>query len=813
MSKSHAEDSAAAAPPPVNDRAIEPPPRSEAGLDATPSAVAARSEAGERLSQESLQTWGQQNFDWNSVLRGGNVDFAKLGFPNSIVLTSGKFFPLTQMDSVSSLGFGSAPDAVPSAFESPAERKQRQEREATETRTMLADVDAAKALIANPNATAGQKFDAIRSLVGRLGHDGKARNVEIPDADGKVRTFDMEVEKAGGRGTLMVHAWEKTGENKEQHTVAFRAVYRPGEGTDKAIASADGGHYEHERSGRHEISFTGRQFARRHQGEAIAQFGAGVDGQVTPPVVPPDKVKTGADVAPPEPPPKKVETGTDVAPPAASDKPVTRTMEDQKKLYLAQTDGFGCSAFSLEMAVADWGSRKPTVEEAKRLERTPLTVHPDSGKPYTATVAGSGRFPGNKLEDMAGFAESQGLNAKPYNYNKVGPQTLKDLNAELDQGHTALARIVNPTSGNGHWIYIAGRSEDGKYIIADPSRRNNQPGGAHSKPVSGEQLLREMDRGGAGFAAVWGSPEQVAARRGQAPEAAARTDRALEGATRTGQDGAAPPPELKYLKHSAGPHGKPDALVQLPANFDPSKPINLVVFNHGFGSTVSGAYDRFKLGEQMKDAPPNTVLVMPEWQAEPGARNSRQGHFAEPGMFRGMLQEVFDTTDGLKGKTLKDVGNISIIAHSAGNVPSQTELYKNDSPDDRELSSKINNVTLLDALYKGDAFDKWITDNAAALRSGAKTFQNIFFDSTGANSRAQAARVERLLNDGTGGTSPVHRDYGSPRSVLTPEEIAAHPVIFKYSSATAGKEGTHMSMPILYVGPVEAAEALRRQRQ
>ena len=40
----------------------------------------------------------------------------------------------------------------------------------------------------------------------------------------------------------------------------------------------------------------------------------------------------------------------------------------------------------------------------------------------------------------------------------------------------------------------------------------------------------------------------------------------------------------------------------------------------GFGSTVGGAHDRFKLGEQMKNAPPNTVHITPEWQAEPGAR-------------------------------------------------------------------------------------------------------------------------------------------------------------------------------------------------
>lgn len=90
--------------------------------------------------------------------------------------------------------------------------------------------------------------------------------------------------------------------------------------------------------------------------------------------------------------------------------------------------------------------------------------------------------------------------------------TLQDLNAELDKGHGALVRIVNPTTGNNHWVYCSGRTQDGRYLIADPARRNMGPGGAHNQPIGGNQLLREMNRGGAGFVAVWSSPQMVAQR-------------------------------------------------------------------------------------------------------------------------------------------------------------------------------------------------------------------------------------------------------------------------------------------------------------
>src|SRR5262249_29250065 len=132
--------------------------------------------------------------------------------------------------------------------------------------------------------------------------------------------------------------------------------------------------------------------------------------------------------------------------------------------------------------------------------------------------------------------------------------------------------------------------------------------------------------------------------------------------------------ELSHLEHHSAVHNIPDAVVRVPDNFDPSKPIHLVVYNHGFGSTAKSAYSINKLDQQLANAPPNTVLIVPEWQVEPGSRKSDLGNLQNPEAFRGMLQEAFDKTPGLKGKSLNDVQDVAILAHSAGYRPAEMEI-------------------------------------------------------------------------------------------------------------------------------------------
>jgi lysophospholipase L1-like esterase len=259
--------------------------------------------------------------------------------------------------------------------------------------------------------------------------------------------------------------------------------------------------------------------------------------------------------------------------------------------------------------------------------------------------------------------------------------------------------------------------------------------------------------------------------------------------------------ELNNLSHRSANHHTPDAVVRLPENFDPAKPINLVIYNHGFGSNARSAFAQNKLGDHMAGAPPNTVLVVPEWQQRPGSRSGSQGQLRGAGEFKGMLQEVFDKTPGLKGKTLKDVKDISIFAHSAGYGPTETEIYKNG------LADKVKSITLLDALYDNHGFDRWLHDNIKELSQGKKQFNNFFFGTAGA-SKDQADRVMGMLKSAGLPASRMVEDYHNGGKVMDSSDIANHSIVFKYSSATDGTGGgPHLSMPGLYVGQVEKAAA------
>jgi len=257
--------------------------------------------------------------------------------------------------------------------------------------------------------------------------------------------------------------------------------------------------------------------------------------------------------------------------------------------------------------------------------------------------------------------------------------------------------------------------------------------------------------------------------------------------------------ELAKLKHNAGNASGPDAIVRLPADFDPCKPINVVIYNHGFEDSAKSSVKNADLNEQMAEAPPNTVLIVPEWQKQPGSRSGDQGNFQKPGEFKHMLEDAFAATPELRGKHLQNVEHIGIVAHSAGYGPATTELYKND------LGDKVNSVTLLDSLYNPKAFDPWLEANIQDLSEGKKHFTNIFGDSTEGPSKAQAIRVEKMLEHAGLSKSSMVKDYNHGKQIMDPATLAGHPIIFKYSNATVAGKGSHASLPNLYVHNVEVA--------
>lgn len=172
---------------------------------------------------------------------------------------------------------------------------------------------------------------------------------------------------------------------------------------------------------------------------------------------------------------------------------VIRDASDRARFYAHQDDGHSCSAFSMAMMASDHLKGRP----------------PQYGQETRAFKALAGVLTNGyrgSLETMAGQLRQTGLETKAYQYDRFGPKGMEDLNAELDKGHSAVARVINPHTGNRHYIYVAGRNAEGNYIIGDPDRGNP----SHTQPVSPQRLLKMMS-GRDGFVAGWSTSYSVAA--------------------------------------------------------------------------------------------------------------------------------------------------------------------------------------------------------------------------------------------------------------------------------------------------------------
>jgi hypothetical protein len=162
----------------------------------------------------------------------------------------------------------------------------------------------------------------------------------------------------------------------------------------------------------------------------------------------------------------------------------------------------------------------------------------------------------------------------------------------------------------------------------------------------------------------------------------------------------------------------PSVLVHAPSGFDPTAPLHLVVFLHGYNGCVevlaaSGAArcrpgdperDGYGIAGRHDEAHTNTLLVIPQL-----AFNRRQGDpgcFGRSGCFRRFLQELLGETlqKQLGGpRSLRDVGSLTLVAHSAGYRSAIAILQHG------EVAPLVRNVVLMDALY-GEAEDyaRWL---------------------------------------------------------------------------------------------------------
>jgi len=258
--------------------------------------------------------------------------------------------------------------------------------------------------------------------------------------------------------------------------------------------------------------------------------------------------------------------------------------------------------------------------------------------------------------------------------------------------------------------------------------------------------------------------------------------------------------EYRLSRHTDN-HGKADAVVYIPAGFDRSKPVNVVVYNHGWHNDAAQCFNTAQLARQIDQAPPNTILIVPEWQQEPDAGNGNMGNAAKNGYFRNTFEEIFQRTPALSGLHIDDVAGISIYSHSAGYNPTIKQLYNNG------LEDKIKSITMLDSLYDGTAFDPWIQKNIYDLAAGRKHFEN-FYSGTAGQSLAQAGRIDQMLQKAGLPSDAMIVDDRSGQSVMDSSTIAGRGIVFKRSTKSVGGQNPHSSVASIYVGQTQDA---RRQ--
>ena len=229
----------------------------------------------------------------------------------------------------------------------------------------------------------------------------------------------------------------------------------------------------------------------------------------------------------------------------------------------------------------------------------------------------------------------------------------------------------------------------------------------------------------------------------------------------------------------------------------------MVVYNHGYYDSATSSYSHAELDKQMKDAPPNTVLVVPEWQTSPSKKDHNIGTFGEKDQFKHLVNDAFAHIPELKGKNLDNIDSIHLISHSAGYLGLKPELYNNG------IGNKVKSITMLDSLYRPTDLDPWLKSNIHALADGSKQFVNISNpgdDSTYAASRAQAMRVKGWLDEARLGRSNFYEDYTQTGSVVGVDKLQKYPIVFKLSEVKDGEKGRHMSLPNLYVHRVLQAD-------
>lgn len=226
-----------------------------------------------------------------------------------------------------------------------------------------------------------------------------------------------------------------------------------------------------------------------------------------------------------------------------------------------------------------------------------------------------------------------------------------------------------------------------------------------------------------------------------------------------------------------------DAVVNLPRDLDPSKPIRFITYFNGFRSSHVDDYRNGNFHSQMANAPPNTVLISARWQDVEHSENAAHNQFIQNGGLRGVLKKVFGDVPELQRRDLRPNDTISLVGFSAGYHAVGKALS------DRSLSANVRQIVMLDS--PSSTVRQYVSDNLSAFMRGEKQLVAV----AGTWRRADYEQFSNSLNE------QIRRRGGSPSAIsaninIDRDPITQRPLMFLNTTTR------HGSIPARWLGRV-----------
>jgi len=194
---------------------------------------------------------------------------------------------------------------------------------------------------------------------------------------------------------------------------------------------------------------------------------------------------------------------------------------DTSKFDVGQPDVRTCGIAALTSALGDFDALHPIMQangigntrdfmERMKSNKDTLTVPPHYDRRTGEYVEGGLQ---TGLDGLARAARDLGHLQTEMVHQQKGVDIMAQLDAQIIQGRGAIAHVINLGQGNPgyggthnpHYVYIAGKTPDGKNYIVNDSGHGTQrrSGFSHVYVETPEHVRRMIESKGDGFAAVW----------------------------------------------------------------------------------------------------------------------------------------------------------------------------------------------------------------------------------------------------------------------------------------------------------------------